>query len=354
MAASARAGCGSPTAVIALADRLHAGSWRALARTRIGAHLAEDRGTRVALLAVVHIAGAFILTLISPLWLMLLAPLLLGVPHVASDIRHLILKPPTPVRRSLVGVLLLPFGAMTLMRAVAIAGGPLWISAELVLGAVAVLVAASWGTRPLWNRVVATVAVLSLLSVALARPKLAALIIGHLHNFVAVGIWFWFMGRSVGKAKWLIAVLIPAAVLVLGFSGIEESLGLATAAPAAGLSLSSMVNALAPGIPQPYGVRLVLIFAMMQAVHYSMWLWCIPQSPAAVQWQPPQPPSKRWSRWSSDLGRLGVGAVIIGAIALPSAGVVAPVDARAGYLSLVLFHGWLELALIAHFVTQRG
>ena len=39
------------------------------------------------------------------------------------------------------------------------------------------------------------------------------------------------------------------------------------------------------------------------------------------------------------------------ALALPLAGLLAPTVARASYLSMVLFHGWLELAVAAHLIA---
>ncbi len=44
---------------------------------------------------------------------------------------------------------------------------------------------------------------------------------------------------------------------------------------------------------------------------------------------------------------------VIAVAALPLAGLFEPLMMRNGYLSLVLFHGWLEIAIIAHFLLTR-
>ena len=49
----------------------------------------------------------------------------------------------------------------------------------------------------------------------------------------------------------------------------------------------------------------------------------------------------------ADLGRPLLAAATVGALALPLAATWDPVHVRAGYLSIVLFHGWMELSVVA-------
>lgn len=305
---------------------------------------------RVSLLAGIHVVGALILTLLGPLWLLLLAPLLLGVPHVASDLRHLVLRPPRPIPRALLWAVAVPFAAMTAMRVGALAGLSTSITIELLLGALAVGMATLWSRGHLLRQIVVLVGLALFLLPALLAPGQAALTIGHAHNLVAIGLWVAWMGPR-SRGPWLVVGLSAAAVLLL-LSGIAEPFLFAFGAlePAAGLGLGELVATLAPDIPAPWDLRLVLCFALLQAVHYSMWIWCIPQ---ACAFHPPDSPRVgAWRRWLQDLGlplAIGVG---IASVVLPMAGVVAPTGARAGYLSLVLFHGWLELAIAAHLLVR--
>lgn len=44
--------------------------------------------------AILHLAVALLLTGVAPLWLLLVGPLILGVPHIVADIRYLLLRDP--------------------------------------------------------------------------------------------------------------------------------------------------------------------------------------------------------------------------------------------------------------------
>lgn len=275
------------------------------------------------------IAGA----LFGPVWLLLLGPLVFGVPHVASDLRYLLLQPPRPLGARLVPALVAIFSAMTLLRCVMLAGGPSAPRLELALGALAVGVGA-------WPRTGLVIGAVAFLLPAFARPDLAALWIGHLHNFVAVAVWWAWSERHPGR--WGVLALLAAGIGVL-LSGVGEPWLWRSGAldPAAGLRLGDVVSVLAPGVPSPWDVRLVLVFALMQAVHYGLWIACIP----AI---------RGFAGWRGALGTAGVTAVVLGAVALPLTGLAFPTAARSTYLSLVLFHGWLELAVAAHLLGARA
>ncbi|TVQ87292.1 MAG: hypothetical protein EA397_18420 [Deltaproteobacteria bacterium] len=322
---------------------------------RLGAHALrrpitlDDRVVRVSALAALHVIGAFVLTVLGPLWLLLLAPLLLGVPHVAADLRHLVLRPPRPLPKGLLGAVALPFAAMTGLRIATLAGLGSFTTLELLLGAGSVGVAAFWA-RGRWRiQLVIGAGVLGFLVPALLAPRQAALVIGHAHNLVALGLWVWWMGPH-RRGPWLVVALTATLTLAL-MLGIADPLVLATAgeSSAGGLDFSGLTQTLAPDLPAPFDLRIVLTFALLQAVHYSLWIWCIPLSPT---FSPiPRSSKARWRRWLQDLGPVMALVVVLGALALPLAGLFAPAEARGAYLSFVLFHGWLELAIAAHLLA---
>ena len=340
--------------MLTLADRLHDGIWTGIRGLPLGERFWEDRTLRGTVMAVAHLVVAFVAMVLGPVWLMLLAPLLFGVPHVVADIRHLVLDPPHKLTRGLVPLLLLTFGAMTATRVVYMAGGPHLAVLELILGAVSVGLAIAWARgRPLL-RLALGLGLLALVVPMVLWPRQSALIIGHAHNFVAVGIWFLWSGVR-GGARWIfVSAVVLANALILGGAVDGLLLPHAWQAEAGGLSFGGLVDTLAPDLPLWLAPRVVLSFALMQAVHYSMWVWCIPQAVASRREEAPVTPTARWRGWRKHLGLIGIGLVLIGVVALPAAGVAAPAGARGFYLSLVLFHGWLELAIVAHLVVIGG
>src|SRR5262245_36440432 len=64
-----------------------------------------DKRRRIPSMLLVHAGAAFVLSVFAPTLLLVLGPLLLGVPHVLSDLRYLLLRPKwsTSARRWLVG-----------------------------------------------------------------------------------------------------------------------------------------------------------------------------------------------------------------------------------------------------------
>lgn len=323
--------------MLEVADALHGRAWRVLRSLPGGERAWDDPTFRTSTLAAAWVVSCLGLTAVAPLWLMLLAPLLFGVSHVAADLRYLLLQPVRAMRPSLLKQWGLTLGAMTLLRAAAWVGGPSLPRVELALGVCAVGFG-WWAGR---RNPFAGVALVALAGAALANPELAALMIGHAHNLVAVAFW---VAWSPPGLRWLPVVTVGAGLaLILGGAGDALWWGHGLPSSAAGLSVQDLVATLAPGIEGPLALRIVMSFAWLQAVHYGFWLVCIP----SLHGPHPAPPSVHAAGWRASLGRGGVAAVILGSGALLAAGWVAPVAARAGYLSVVLFHGWLELAVAA-------
>ncbi|MBV1861626.1 MAG: hypothetical protein KUG77_24620, partial [Nannocystaceae bacterium] len=82
----------------------------------VGARLARDRELRVCVVFSVVVVSALLGTLVAPLWLLVLGPLVWGVPHIAADLRYLVVRTGFGQRRVLwvvggVPLLLLGTGA---------------------------------------------------------------------------------------------------------------------------------------------------------------------------------------------------------------------------------------------------
>src|SRR5689334_14076366 len=63
--------------------------------------LMRDRELRVALMATAVVVTAFATTMLAPLWMLALGPLVLGVPHVVADLRYVWVRPGYAERRAL-------------------------------------------------------------------------------------------------------------------------------------------------------------------------------------------------------------------------------------------------------------
>jgi hypothetical protein len=322
--------------LLAPADALRARLYRLVAPW--AGPLFADRERRVAWLGAVYVSVAFGVTLVAPLWGLALGPLLFGVPHLVSDARYLVVRPGLHRRRILALTCAVPLLAMCL------GAGP-------AVGLLAML-AAILGARGPWTRkgpMLAGWAVLGGLAFAFAAGFQLAF--AHLHNVIAVALWWWAWKARHARA-WAVPLLAAAGTVAL-LLGVGEpvltALG-AWTAPGAGSSFGWHAEVLAPGAGPVLAPRLVLAFAFLQSVHYGVWLRLVPEDdrPRAA----PRPWRATWRALVADFG--GVPLVLFTALALGIAawGVVDLTQARLGYLRLAVFHGYLELAVGALWLIE--
>lgn len=299
--------------------------------------LLRRRDWRVVVFGAAVIGFSLAGTLLAPFWLLALGPVLWGTPHLLSDVRYLVCRPGLHRRPGFWLCVALPViiagtnwhpmesGLVAVAGAAVLARGALWRK-----GVIAVLLAAAW--------------------VAVARTgPVSQLVFAHLHNFIAVMLWwFWRPGRKSFSAA------IPAAFLLcsaLIFAGVLVPFSPALTWAPANLGAADHLATLAPGIAAEWGLRLVLLFAFAQAVHYGVWLRLIPEDDR------PQPAPRTFAASLRAL-RNDMGAVTL-LIALALGvwfAVWAVLDltaSRTGYLRLALFHGYLELAVAAWFFVER-
>lgn len=300
--------------------------------------LYADRSRRVMGLGLFSISVSFALTLVAPLWLLALGPVLLGVPHLVADARYLVVLPKLHERGPLAWLALLPliatgFGAPAAISLLAIVPAVLMARASPTRKAIGLT---AWGA-------------LTGVAITWETPFLLAFI--HLHNLIAVGLWWSLRPRT--KA----ALLVPAAVLAGtvfllagGAEPILTALG-AWQAPGSGASFTEFVESSAPGLDSPWAVRLVLSFAFLQSVHYAMWLRLVPEDGRARP--APRPFRATWNALVTDFG-LPLLVVFVGlSLFIALWGLRDLASARFGYLRLAAFHGYLELAVAALFLVER-
>jgi hypothetical protein len=170
------------------------------------------------------------------------------------------------------------------------------------------------------------------------------------HNVVAVWLW-WAWRRRRTRWHWLPLSMIGvgSGVLLLGVFDPWLSGGALGWSPQ-GLDLTYHLSLLAPGVGQPWGMRLVLLFAFLQAVHYGVWLRLMPEEDR--QRETPRTFAASWRALREDLGGPLLWGSLLVAVGIGAWALVALAEAREGYLRLALFHGYLELAVVTTFALE--
>ena len=331
MTANAYSGASRAPGILEPLEALRRGWMRALGPA--ARPLWRDPELRGALLGVLAVGGALLGTLVVPLWLLAISPLVLGVPHLLADLRYLVARPGLHRRPLLVvgvGVPLLAAGLGLGMRAglLAILMALLGVDGSRgrkAVGAALLLGAAYWGYRNdyYW------------LELGLA----------HLHN--GVGVVLWWLWRPRRRGLHLIPLVLFAAAGALLLAGTVQPLAAALSAVAgpAELSVDYHLDVLTPGLSPVWGLRLLLLYAYAQAVHYSVWLRLIPEEDRDRL-------TPRTFRASLQALRADLGApLLVLATAVGSALALWALRdlmaARIGYFRLALFHGYLELCALA-------
>jgi hypothetical protein len=144
-------------------------------------------------------------------------------------------------------------------------------------------------------------------------------------------------------------VFLGACVLIIGGWLAPWERGMAW--QPGGLGPGYHLGFLAPGMSDPWALRLVLVFAFAQSVHYGVWLRLIPEDDRAGS--APRTFQASTRALLADIGRPVT--IVAAALALGIAvwAVLDLAQAREGYLRMALFHGYLELAAAAWLFVER-
>ncbi len=339
--------------------RLLAGGWP------LGRTLVERRSVRVPVLLSLHALAALAVAVFAPSLLIVVGPLALAVPHLAADVRHLVIRRAWPRwwLAASTGFAL----ALLALRALAESGSRVAslpvehavASAWVLVGAVGGCMAAAsradraasagrlaWSLRG-WAVIAAVV---GLGAFALSAPRLCRLALLHGHNLVALVVWLALFRR--GRRLALVPVALALAGGVALASGALLGVTLRHGAlSVAGLHLFAAADWLAPGLPDSRAIAVATSFAFLQSVHYAVWLVAIPAGDR---------PGEGGRSWRAafrelvrDLTPAGVVAVAALAALVAGLGLVHAASTRRLVLSFATFHVWLELAVLAY-VLARG
>jgi hypothetical protein len=172
---------------------------------------------------------------------------------------------------------------------------------------------------------------------------IAELVFAHAHNAVGVALWWaWRPRRS--RLHW-----IPLALFAVG-SVLIMSGALAPLAERTGGFVAPWTRLTAPGLawglsPWPFGplaMRLLVLYAFAQSVHYVVWLRLVPEDdrPSTA----PRSFLQSYRALRRDVGSLVIWLAALAALALAAWAAIDLGRARNGYIQLAFFHGYLELA----------
>lgn len=299
--------------------------------------IARRRERRVAVVSAVALPLSLVSTLLAPLWALALGPIVLGVPHLVADVRHLVVRRPR--------ARLAPLGWGGAAALVACAAG---LGARAALVGAAVAAVASPGTRARKAAVVAFAA--ASIAIASASPWRADAIFLQLHNVLAIAFW-WRLRRR--HSRWS---LVPPALFVLGalvaFFAPTAAIETVGASRAGDLDVATFAAAVSPVTDAATSIRFVLLFAFAQAAHYAVWLHMIPQEDRAREAPLSYAQSYRWLVRDVRPEVVWGGLVVAGLVAIVACFSLAL--ARRAYLGVAFFHAYLEVVVVATALVRRG
>lgn len=309
---------------------------------RAGRNFLRDRGRRVALFGIVGVVVALLTTCIAPLWVFAIAPLVLGVPHLLSDVRYLVVKPALAKRTVLVYAVAPPLVATLLQPAA-------HIGLTVGFGVIAVA-----HTTPL-RRVCAAIVWAAVYACALVWPYPTTLVVLHGHNFFAVALLLVVFSRNRAAVAIPAALfLVVSAAFVVGAFDVLLTRPFAVlSTPARGLTLDAVIAGIAPVTDPMLGLRLAMVFVFAQSVHYAVWLRLVPEEAR-------ERPGLRSFASSvvalrADVGGWLVGAAVVAGIALIVFACATSLEiARMGYLRVSAPHAYLEIAFAMLWLLERG
>jgi hypothetical protein len=304
----------------------------------LSSRLAGARELRVAVLGLAVVALALVTSVVAPLWMLALGPIVLGVPHLLADLRYCVVRPGWHRERRLwltAGIPLVALG----------------FGAPLELGLLGVAASALVLGPHSKRRLLVVGAALCLAAITHALGSTADLIFAHAHNFIAVAMWAtWRRRESRLHVLVLASFVLASAGLMLGIGEFAWTSSLATNLPA-GLDASTHVESLAPALPHSWALRLVMLYAFAQSVHYGVWLRLVPEDDR--QRTTPRSFRASYRALRDELGVLPLVGFALAGVGLAIWACVDLVEARTGYLRFARFHGMLELTAIALWVSRR-
>ena len=290
------------------------------------APLMANRALRVCLAASFALPVIFAISYTFPLWQLLLGPILLGIPHLISDLRYLVIQ--QDIHKKLWFWLgLVPFFSLYV------------VFLEPFYAMIAVCLGAFFGEHP--KRLLMIGLALAGLALSIKEPFWFVIVVLHGHNLIALWIWWHWRKRALWECIPLILCCLLLSILCFIPPGQEAFLW----APPQ-LDHDYFTISLVPEILYPYADSIILSYAFLQSVHYLVWLRLIPEDAR------PQPSPRTFNKsiryLKRDFGGLLFYGFLIGMFILAFYACSDPKQARLNYLVVISFHAFLELAFMCY------
>lgn len=285
-----------------------------------------------------------------PLWLFVIGPIVLGIPHLMSDARYLILR--QRVSREVIVVACAASAMFVGLRVLDLfhAAPAHWASLEMSIAFAWIILAIMSGARERKSS-----APLLLLPLLLVLGYFAALHAGivrigfaHAHNVIGIFAWI-VLFRKNKRAVILPAIALIAAVALL-ISGATLPMLTQNGFSSFGFDLSGVGRALAPGASSSFAEGVALSFVLLQSVHYATWLVWIPQDSLPGEGTFTFRMTAR--SLVSDFGIPALAFFAMLAVALGGSALFHARSAVGTYMSLATFHGYFEIAILAYFAAR--
>lgn len=318
---------------------------RTAMRTPLGDVL-KSRNHRATLRATSAILVALFFAWAAPAAALAVSPLVLGVPHIASSIRYLVLRQGFQLRTKVLIVL----AALSLLvfRVLEQYGHAVTFAAriEVTIGVAWAFVAAIAGARvanaP--KRLFALLPILCGMAVmGLLHPTWMRLAFVHVHNLGAVIVWLILFRRS----RAIVPLVLLGGTLLLLTSGALAPL----TTTGLGVDLAVVGQWLAPGLAVSAAIPLVLAHVFTDSVHYAFWLGVIPEE--TLEGQGSLTFNMTWRGLVRDFGPLGLALVFGLMLALGLFACFGAAKARDLYFAVAGFHGYVEGAMLVYLVSSR-
>lgn len=305
---------------------------------RMFAPFIRDRDRRVIAGALLACATALGGAALAPGYVLLLGPVLLGMPHLFFEARYLFFQHADLRRAALVAILVA-------QSVLVFAGIGIYTLGVACIAALAV-------TGMLATRRGLALALLAVLveAAALVGPDWSRFLLLHGHNCLALAVWLAWRKRptrvSIAVAACFVAGTVAIAIGCFDGLPLRRPFGEAT------FSITHITDAVAAGFGGPWRKRLLVFFLFAQAFHYAVWLRLIPEE--ARPRETPRTWRASWQAFKADAGAATARLTVALSLAVPLAALVGGlVRTRALYVTASEFHATVEAILVA-VVLARG
>ena len=241
----------------------------------------QSLGRRATALFVVTALALAAIAVTRPVPLMVIGLVVLGLTHVALELRYIIGRFATTLTSTVAYVLLIGLTVTALGRVAQFAG---FTTPGRIVEALSGLALIAYGVALAWRgtgRLIGWAVVAAFAVAAVLQPAWYAHVITHIHNFVPV-LFLWDWARRnlrhrtafyAATALW--SLIVPALILIGVFDGLTStSTGLVSWWVLDGPKQLAALGP--PGASTAVAIRFGMLFAFLQSMHYVVWIGFFP------------------------------------------------------------------------------